>query len=90
MKRKVMGVVCYLLGVVLFVVSNSAVVSGSPIHLSYFQRVVLCGAAVCSLGAAPFLCPSKTRMGTVIKFGIAVVLICCMFTFGGFKPNYMA
>ena len=90
MKRKVMGVLCYLLGVVLFVIANSAVVSGSPIQLSYFQRAALCGAAVCSNGIAPFLCPSKTRAGTVIKFGIALVLICCMFAFGGFKPNDMA
>ena len=44
MKRKVMGVLCYLLGVVLFVIANSAVVSGSPIQLSYFQRAALCGA----------------------------------------------
>ena len=90
MKRNVLGVVCYLLGVVLFVVANSAVVSGSPIQLSYFQRVALCGAAVCSVGMAPFLYPSKTRAGTAIKFGIAVVLICCIFAFGGFKPNDMA
>ena len=90
MKRNVMGVVCYLLGVVLFVVANSAVVSGSPVLLTYGQRVLLCGAAVCSIGIAPFLCPSKTRVGTVIKFGIAAILICCIFAFGGFKPNYMA
>ena len=90
MKRKVISALCYLLGVILFVVANSAVVSGSPIQLSYCQRVALCGAAVCSIGIAPFLYPSKTKVGTVIKFGIAMVLIFCIFAFGGFKPNHMA
>ena len=90
MKRKVMGVLCYLLGVVLFVIANSAVVSGSPIQLSYFQRAALCGAAIGSLGAAPFLYPAKAGAGTVIRFAIAAALICCMVALGGFKPNFMA
>lgn len=90
MKRNVISILCCLLGVVLFVIANSSVVSGSPISLSYGQRVLLCGTAVCSIGIAPFLYKSKTRAGTVIKFGIAAALICCIFAFGGFKPNYMA
>lgn len=90
MKRNALGVVCYLLGVVLFVAANSAVVSGSPISLSYGQRVLLCGAAVCSVGTAPFLYSSKTGVGTVIKFAIAAALICCIVALGGFKPNFMA
>lgn len=60
-KRNVISILLYLLGAALFVISNSAVVSGSPIHLTYFQRVVLCGAAVCSIGTAPFIYQSKTR-----------------------------
>lgn len=38
-KRNVISILLYLLGVVLFVIANSSVVSGSPIHLAYFQRV---------------------------------------------------
>ena len=66
-KRNVISILLYLLGAALFVISNSAVVSGSPIHLTYFQRVVLCGAAVCSIGTAPFIYQFKTRAGMVMK-----------------------
>ena len=89
-KSKVISVLLYLLGVILFVISNSAVVSGSPIHLEYFQRVLLCGAAVCSIGIAPFIYKSKTKIGTIIKFVITVVLIYCIFAFGGFANNSIA
>lgn len=89
-KRNMISILLYLLGVVLFVISNSSVVSGSPIHLAHFQRVVLCGAAVCSIGTAPFIYKSKTRVETIIKFVIAVALICCIFAFGGFAKNSMA
>ena len=89
-KRNVISIILYLLGVVLFIISNSSVVSGSPIHLEHFQRVVLCGIAVGSIGVAPFVYKSETRVGTIIKFVIAAVLICCIFAFGGFANNSMA
>ena len=89
-KRNVISILLYLLGVVLFVISNSSVVSGSPIHLTYFQRVILCGTAVCSIGTAPFIYWSKTRVGMVMKLIIAVTLIWCIFAFGGFMDNSMA
>lgn len=89
-KRNVISILLYLLGVALFVISNSSVVSGSPIHLTYFQRVVLCGAAVCSIGTAPFIYQSKTRVGMVIRLIVAVTLIWCIFAFGGFMDNSMA
>ncbi len=88
-KRNVISILLYLLGVVLFVISNSSVVSGSPIHLEYFQRILLCGIAVGSIGIAPFIYKSKTRVETIIKFVIAAVLICCIFVFGGFVNNSM-
>ena len=89
-KRNAAGIACYLLGAALFLLSNSAVVSGSPISLPYLQRVLLCSAAVCAIAAAPFLYRSSTRAGAVIKFGVAAALICCIFAFDGFLPNYMA
>ena len=89
-RRNAISVLLYLLGAALFVISNSAVVSGSPIHLTYFQRVVLCGAAVCSIGTAPFIFQSKTRVGMVMKLIITVILIWCIFAFGGFLNNSMA
>lgn len=89
-KGNVVSILLYLLGVVFFIISNSAVVSGSPIHLEYFYRVVLCGVAVCSIGIAPFIYTSKTKIGTIIKFVIAVVLIYCIFAFDGFANNSMA
>ena len=89
-RRNAISVLLYLLGVALFVTANSSVVSGSPIHLTYFQRVVLCGAAVCSIGTAPFIFQSKTRVGMVMKLIITVILIWCIFAFGGFANNSMA
>lgn len=89
-KRNVISILLYLLGIALFVIANSSVVSGSPIHLTYFQRVVLCGAAVCSIGTAPFIYQSKTRVGMVIRLIVAVILIWCIFAFGGFMNNSMA
>ena len=69
-KRNVISILLYLLGAALFVISNSAVVSGSPIDLTYFQRVVLCGAAVCSIGTAPFIYQSKTSSIDLVYFCI--------------------
>lgn len=89
-RRNAVSVLLYLLGVSLFVIANFSVVSGSPIHLTYFQRVVLCSAAVCSIGTAPFIYQSKTRVGMVLKQIIAVTLIWCIFAFGGFMNNSMA
>ena len=89
-RRNAISVLLYLLGVALFVTANSSVVSGSPIHLTYFQRVVLCGAAVCSIGTAPFIFQSKTRVGMVMTVTITVILIWCIFAFGGFLNNSMA
>lgn len=88
-KRNVVSILLYLLGAALFVISNYSVVSGSPVDLDYFQRVVICGAAVCSIGAAPFVYRSKTRVGMVIKFIAAIALIWCIFAFGGFANNSM-
>ncbi len=45
-KRNVIGILLYLFGIILFVVYNSSVVSGSPIHLQYVQRVIICSIAV--------------------------------------------
>ena len=89
-RRNVISILLYLLGVALFVIANSSVVSGSPIHLTYFQRVTLCGTAVCSIGTAPFIYRSKTRVGMVMKLIVAVTLIWCIFAFGRFMDNSMA
>ena len=89
-KRNVISIFLYLLGVALFVISNSSVVSGSPIHLAYFQRVILCSAAVGSIGIAPFVYKAKNAVGTITKLIVAVVLIYCMFAFGGFRDNTIA
>ena len=89
-RRNAISVLLYLFGVALFVTANSSVVSGSSIHLTYFQRVVLCGAAVCSIGTAPFIFQSKTRVGMVMKLIITVILIWCIFAFGGFMNNSTA
>ena len=89
-KRNVISILLYLLGVVLFVIANSSIVSGSPIHLEYFQRVILCSVAVCSIGIALFIYKSKTIAETIIKFVITVVLICCIFAFCMFVNNSMA
>lgn len=89
-KRNVMSILLYLLGAVLFVIANSSVVSGSPVHLEYAQRALLCGMAVGSVGTAPFVYESKTRVGIIVKFVMAAALICCMFAFGGFGENSVA
>ena len=89
-RRNAISVLLYLLGVALFVTANSSVVSGSPIHLTYFQRVVLCGAAVCSIGTASFIYQSKTRAGMVMRLIVAAALIWCIFAFDGFMNNSMA
>ena len=89
-KRNLLGILLYLLGVVLFVITNSSVVSGSPIYLEYFQRIVLCSVAVGSIGAAPFIYKTKTCVGIIIKFVIAAALIYCIFAFGGFRDNRIA
>ena len=89
-KRNVISILLYLLGVGLFVIANSAVVSGSPIHLTYFQRVILCSAAVCSIGTAPFIYQTKTKIGIAMKLIVASALIWCIFAFGGFADNSMA
>lgn len=89
-RRNAVSVLLYLLGIALFVIANSSVVSDSPIHLTYFQRVVLCGTAVCSIGTAPFIYQSKTRVGMAMKLIIAAVSIWCIFAFGGFTNNSMA
>lgn len=89
-KNNMISILLYLLGIILFLISNYSVVSGSPIHLDYFHRVVLCGAAVCFIGTAPFIYKSKTRVGMGIKFVVAAALIWCIFAFGGFVHNSMA
>lgn len=86
-KRNIISILLYLLGIVLFVISNLSVVSGSPIHLEYYQRVILCGAAVVSIAIAPFIYKTKNSVGTIIKFLIAIALICGIIAFGGFKDN---
>ena len=89
-KRNVIGILLYLFGIVLFVISNSSTVSGSPIHLQYVQRVIICSIAVISIGMAPFVYKSKTLVGMIIRFAIAVLLIYCIFVFKGFEDNRIA
>lgn len=89
-KRNVIGILLYLFGIVLFVISNSSTVSGSPIHLQYVQRVIICSIAVISIGMAPFVYKSKTTVGMIIRFAIAVLLIYCIFVFKGFEDNRIA
>ena len=89
-KRNVIGILLYLFGIVLFVISNSSTVSGSPIHLQYVQRVIICSIAVISIGMAPFVYKSKTTLGMIIRFVIAVLLIYCIFVFKGFEDNRIA
>lgn len=78
------------MGAILFIISNSSVVSSSPIHFAHFQRVILCGVAVGSISIAPFVYKTKTAVGTIIKFIIAVALIFGIFAFGGFEDNMIA
>ena len=89
-KRNVIGILLYLSGIVLFAISNSSTVSGSPIHLQYVQRVIICSIAVTSIGMAPFVYKSKTLVGMIIRFAIAVLLIYCIFVFKGFEDNRIA
>lgn len=89
-KRNLIGLLLYLLGVILFTISNASVVSGSPIQLEYFQRIILCGVAVCSIATAPFVYKTKTAVGMIIKFAIAAALICGIFVFRGFEDNRIA
>ena len=89
-KRNAIGILLYLLGVVLFVLSNYAALSGSPILLVHFQRVVLCGMAVFFIGTSPFIYKSNARVDTIIKFVIAFASICAVFAFNGFTNNSMA
>ena len=89
-KRNVIGILLYLSGIVLFAISNSSTVSGSPIHLQYVQRVIICSIAVIFIGMAPFVYKSKTTVGILIKFAIAVLLVYCIFAFKGFEDNRIA
>ena len=57
--RNLISILLYLLGVILFIISNSSGVSGSPIHLAYFQRIILCCAAVSSVAIAPLYIKQK-------------------------------
>ena len=88
-KKNVITISLYVFGIILFVISNSSVVSGSPIRLEFLQRVILCSASVVSIGAAPFVC-NTNRGGRLIKFIISAVLIVCVFAFGGFDNNRIA
>lgn len=85
--RNLISILLYLLGVILFIISNSSGVSGSPIHLEYFQRVIFWSAAIGSVAIASFVYKTKTTYGTIIKFIIAAALIYSFFAFGGFKDN---
>ncbi len=89
-RRNLISIFLYLLGAILFIISNSSVVSGSPIHFEFFQRVILCGVAVGSIAIAPFVYKTRSAIGTIIKFIIAVALIFCIFAFGGFEDNKIA
>jgi len=89
-KRNLCGVLLYLLGMGLFLVSNLSVTSGSVIDLLYWQQVVLCSCAVGCLAAAPFVYVAKKTVGCILKFAISVLLIGCIFVFDGFTPNFIA
>ena len=89
-RRIIVGVLLYLIGAALFIISNSSVVSGSPIALEYFERIILCSAAVITLAAAPFVYKTKTLAGTIVQFVIAAALICCIIIFNGFEDNRIA
>lgn len=41
--------------------------------MQYVQRVVICSIAVISIGMAPFVYKSKTTVGMIIRFAIAVL-----------------
>ena len=89
-KRFAASVLFYLLGAALFLISQSATVSSSPIQLSYFHRLLLCGASVCFIGAAPFIPPARTRAGVAVRLAISAAMIGCIIAWGGFSNNAMA
>jgi len=89
-KRNVISILLYLLGIILFLISNSSVTSHSLIDLEHYQRILLCSIAVASIAIAPFVYKSKTVVGTIIKFAVAVGLIYCIFAFKGFEDNRIA
>lgn len=89
-KRNVISVFLYLLGIILFIISNASVTSHSLIDLEYYQRIILCSVAVGSIAIAPFVYKSKNIVGTIIKFIVAVILIYCIFALKGFEDNRIA
>ena len=89
-KRNVISILLYLLGIILFLISNSSVTSHSLIDLEYYQRIILCSIAVGSIAIAPFVYKSKNVIGTIIKFVVTVVLIYFIFSFKGFEDNRIA
>lgn len=89
-KRNVISVFLYLLGIILFTISNASVTSHSLIDLEYYQRIILGSVAVGSIAIAPFVYKSKNVVGTIIKFIVAVVFIYCIFAFKGFEDNRIA
>lgn len=88
--RNIVSVLLYLLGVILFLISNSSIVSGSPIHLDGYQRFILCGVAVVSIGIAPFIFKNQSIVGKIIKYLIALALIIGVVVFGGFDSNVIS
>jgi len=86
-KRNVISILLYLIGSVLFIISNLSVTSHSLIDLEYYQRIILCSVAVGSIAIAPFVYKTQNVVGTIIKFVVAVVLIYCIFAFKGFEDN---
>jgi len=86
-KRNVISILLYLIGSVLFIISNLSVTSHSLIDLEHYQRIILCSVAVGSIAIAPFVYKAQNVVGTIIKFVVAVVLIYCIFAFKGFEDN---
>ena len=89
-KRNVISILLYLLGIILFIISNSSVTNYSLIDLEYYQRILLCSVAVGSIAIAPFVYKAKTVVGIIIKFVITVGLIYCIFAYKGFEDNRIA
>ena len=89
-KRNMISILLYLLGILLFYISNAPVTSHSLIDLEYYQRIIFCSVAVGCIAIAPFVYKSKNAFGTLIKFVVAVVLIYCIFAFKGFEDNRIA
>lgn len=63
-KRNVISILLYLMGSILFIISNLSVTSHSLIDLEYYQRIILCSIAVGSIAIAPFVYKSKNVIGT--------------------------